>query len=93
MQLDFRHNLQPNGFSVYISKVDGSTEIVCRDTTAKDAAMAFWHHANNFSARCGIVDKVAIVDGLGATLLSWQFGRGYTFDGKTFLDKPVLMDS
>ena len=55
--------------------------------------MAFWHYANNFSAKSGITNQVKIVDGEGHALLSWQFGKGYTFDGETFLDKPILMDS
>ena len=89
----FRHNLQTTGFSVYISRVDGTTELACRDTTAEDAALRFWHLCNNFSAMSGIVQEAKIVDQQGQALLSWQFGRGYTFDGKTWLSKPVLMDS
>lgn len=93
MEHNFHHNLQPNGFSVYLHRVDDSTETVCRNTTGKDAALGFWHHTNNLSAKSGITQQVTIVDSLGNALLSWEFGRGYTFDGETFLDKPILMDS
>jgi hypothetical protein len=93
MDLNFHHNLQTTGFSVYILRIDGTIEQMCRDTTAKDAALAFWHYANNLSAKSGIVQRVTAFDPNGDIVVMWEFGRGYSYDGKTYRDKPILMDS
>ena len=91
--ISFRHNLQSTGFSVYVTRVDGTTEQVCQSTTARDAALGFWHHCNNLSAKSGIVQQVTAVDPNGDTVVEWEFGRGYRYSGQPFRDKPISMDS
>jgi hypothetical protein len=82
-------DLQNGGFSVCLVRADNDPDVVCCNISMVDAAKEFWHRANNASAMIGIVQRVTIVDPHGYTSLAWEFGRGYTFDGKTFHSKPV----
>jgi hypothetical protein len=91
--IEFNHNLQSSGFAVHILRIDGTTETVCRSTTARDAALAFWHYTNNVSAKTGIVQHVKAVEPDGDLVVEWVFGRGYSYKGEPFRDKPILMDS
>jgi hypothetical protein len=81
---------QPAGFSVCLVRADGNPDIVCCGASRHDAAREFWRCSNNASALSGVVRRVSIVDDRGCTNLAWEFGRGYTFDGKTFHSRPVL---
>jgi hypothetical protein len=83
-------DLQKHKFSVY------SLDILCGrvvqgvDLTSHEAADLFWHHTNNISARSGIIKEVRLVDEFDCTCLLWELGRGYSYDGETWTDKPVI---
>lgn len=83
-------NLQLHGFKVYKWLVDGSQETICEGCTMRQAADEFWHYSNNVSANVGITTRVMIVDALEDAQLLWEYGRGYTYNGKLFRDRPVL---
>jgi hypothetical protein len=86
------NDLQRNSFTVCLLRADGDSDVVCHNASSHDAAREFWHRSNNVSAICGMVRRVSIVDNYGCTNLAWEFGRGFTFDGKRFHPKPVLPD-
>jgi len=83
-------DLQDNSFTVCLVRVDGGSDIVCHNASCYDAAREFWHRSHNVSAISGMVQRVSIVDNHGCTNLAWEFGRGFTFDGRHFHPKPVL---
>jgi len=80
-----------NSFTVCLVRADGGSDIVCHDASSIDAAKEFWHRSHNVSAIGGMVRGVSIVDNYGCTNLAWEFGRGFTFDGRNFHSKPVIM--
>lgn len=85
-------DLQDNSFTVCLVRADGGSDIVCRNASSDEAAKEFWRRSNNVSAISGVVRRVSIVDNYGCTNLAWEFGRGFTFDGRNFHPKPVLPD-
>ena len=76
-------------YSVYRFYPDGDRNIVCSEASAVKAAMEFWRCTNNVSAMTGLIDRVLLVDGFDTIKLAWIYGRGYTYDGKHFQDRPV----
>ena len=70
--------------------VNGSTTPICRGVDKKSAAKEFWHRSNNVTALSGITRRVYIEDHNGFTVLAWDYGRGYTYDGETYTKSPVL---
>ena len=80
-------------FSVYRLMADGLVNLVQSEVPAEDAVQEFWRCCNNVSAMTGIVTQVAIKDGLDNTVLAWEHGRGYTYDGgETWIDRPNEID-
>lgn len=83
-------DLYPFGFSIYVSETTGDLTKVAEDLTSKAAARRFWQLTNNVSAVSGKVRYVVIVNHNGQNALAWQFGRGYTYDGEEYMDRPVF---
>ena len=83
-------NLQLHGFKLYRWLADDVQETVGSGMELRQAADEFWHLTNNVSARTGITTRVMIVDWREDAQLLWEYGRGYTYNGKLFKDRPVL---
>ncbi|HEX6825423.1 MAG TPA: hypothetical protein VF077_03820 [Nitrospiraceae bacterium] len=80
-------------YSVVRTYADGHIDTVCSEVPAVEAASEFWRCTKNVSAMTGIVDRVAIVDGLDRIGLAWHRGRGYTFDGGlTYRQEPTVSE-
>ena len=82
--------LQSTGFSVVLVGARGDTTRACRNVDKKTAAKEFWHRTHNISAMAGITQRAYIEDHNGFTVLAWDFGKGYTYDGEIYTAVPVL---
>jgi hypothetical protein len=79
-------------FSIYRWLADGQRETVNSNLTLQQAANEFLRCSSNFSAKAGLTSTVMIVDWREDAQLVWQYGKGYTYNGKLFTDRPVMED-
>jgi hypothetical protein len=79
-------------FKVYRWLADGQRETIDSAIDMRQAANAFWRASNNFSAKAGLTVRVMIVDWTETAQLLWEYGKGYTYNGRLFKDRPVLED-
>lgn len=77
-------------FSVILIGARGDRTTACQNVGQKTAAREFWHRTNNVTAMSGITRRAYIEDGSGFTVLAWDYGRGYTYDGEIYTSSPVL---
>jgi hypothetical protein len=76
-------------YSVCQFFTDGSYEYVRRYVSAEEAVKAFKHYAGgNVASKMGIVERVIITNGGDMTNLEWRYGKGFSYDGRTYHSSP-----